>query len=673
MSYRWLIYILCSIGIFTGIVNIAHANTDPAQATPLRYELLLDEEARYYHVLPGSQQQWKVIGAEFVNLYSLTLNYFTNLYQSVVESIHQSTPWGLGIGAVFLLIFWIFCYVVTRLGRKIREHQLFPVHIQNTFIGQVVYYTAELWLRNVALLELLGSISLALIYLATPNLLLLFSLFGVIIAAKFISDIARIVLLENIADREGHDIQLYHALEWCIVFAGILACLTLLAHLMTISVYMTGFIDRLFLLVIFILSISLLKNWRAIPFLLQPYIQRRYLQRAVSILSALIPLVLMSTAIIGLVGYVVLAWRIGIAEIKLLLVTIGWIVVRGLANDLMTWLSDLFIRRVSNGWLWTEAILKPLRRIVNLIIFVAMLWVLLWVYGFEQGSLLVSQIQKGLQYSLFTLGGTDITPLKLILFTLILTVVVWLAKWSREFAYRWLFSGTKDYGLRNTFAVFTQYTAVFVGGLIVLKVVGIDLTTLTVVLGALSLGIGIGLQSLANSLVSGFILLIERPLQVGDLVKIGDNEGEVTRVGMRSITLNSSDHKEVIIPNADTISQSVINSTHRDNVVRVNVPIRVGFDQDPHKVKAVIEQVLNEHVGVLAEPPIEVLLWSFGESAMVFDVRFYIEVRTRYTSSVSQAQSDVLFKIWDGLRANKIPLPYPQQNVTMTQTQTKSK
>lgn len=232
MSYRWLIYILCSIGIFTGIVNIAHANTDPAQATPLRYELLLDEEARYYHVLPGSEQQWKVIGAEFVNLYSLTLNYFTNLYQSVVESLQQSTPWGLAIGAVFILFFWVLCYVITRLGRKIREHQLFPVHIQNTFIGQVMYYAAELWLRNIALLELLGSISLLLIYLATPNLVLLFSLFGVIIAAKFISDIARIVLLENIADREGHDIQLYHALEWCIVFAGILAGLTLLAHLM---------------------------------------------------------------------------------------------------------------------------------------------------------------------------------------------------------------------------------------------------------------------------------------------------------------------------------------------------------------------------------------------------------------------------------------------------------
>lgn len=669
MSYRWLIhFLLCSIGIFGGMVNLSHAAQGAEQATPLRYELLLDEEARYYHVLPGSEQQWKVIGAEFQNLYFLTLDYFSGLYQSTAEAIQQSTFWQLAVGFTLLLLWWGIAYGFTRAARRVRKHEFFSVDIQNTFIGQVVYYFGELWLRNIALLILLGSVAWCLIYFQTPNLALLFSLFGVLLAAKFISDIARIVLLENLVDRQGHDIQLYHALEWCIVFAGGLAALTVLAHLMQISVYMTGFIDRLFLLVILIVSVSLLKNWKAIPFLLQPYVQRRYLQRALTILSALIPLVLMSTAIIGLVGYVVLAWRIGVAELKLLLVAIGWIVVRGVANDVMTWLSDIFIRRVSNGWLWTEAILKPLRRVINLLIFISMLGVLLWVYDFQQGSLLVSQIKKGLHYNLFTLGGSDITLVKLILFGMILTVVIWLAKWSREFAYRWLFSGTKDYGLRNTFAVFTQYTAVFIGGLIVLRVLGIDLTTLTVVLGALSLGIGIGLQNLANSLVSGFILLIERPLQVGDLVKIGENEGEVTRVGMRSITLNSWDHKEVIIPNADTISQSVINWTHRDNVVRISTQIRVGFDQNPHMVKEVIEQVLTDHIGVLAEPNPEVFLWAFAESTMIFDVRFYVEVRTRYTPSVSQAQSDVLFKIWDALQHHHIPLPYPQQNVNFTQS-----
>ena len=185
------------------------------------------------------------------------------------------------------------------------------------------------------------------------------------------------------------------------------------------------------------------------------------------------------------------------------------------------------------------------------------------------------------------------------------------------------------------------------------------------VLGALSLGIGIGLQSLANSLVSGLILLIERPLQVGDLIKIGEHEGEVTRVGMRSITINSWDHKEVIVPNADTISQSVINWTHRDNIVRVQTAIRVGFNQNPHEVKTIIEKVLDDHVGVLAEPHPEVYLLEFAETALIFDVRFYIDIRSRYTTSVGSARSDVLLKIWDALQKHEIPMPYPQQTLSI--------
>jgi potassium efflux system protein len=500
-----------------------------------------------------------------------------------------------------------------------------------------------------------------LIYLQVPNLAVLFSLFGVLIATKFIIDIARMVLFESYADHAGHDVRLYNILKWAFSFVGLLSALTVLAHLMPISVYMVGFIDRLFLLVLLIFSIALLKNWRLIPILFQPYMQRRYLLHAISILSALIPLVLMSTAIIGLVGYVVLAWRIGVAELKLLLVAIAWIIARGLLNDTMNWVSDLFIRRVPNGWLWTEAILKPLRKIMHVILFLSGVLVLFWAYGFQEGSVLFTQFREVLQYDLFSVSGNKVTLAKFILFSLIFFVVIWLAKWSREFAYRWLFAGTKDYGLRNTFAVFTQYAAVFVGSLIVLRVLGIDLTTLTVVLGALSLGIGIGLQNLANSLVSGLILLIERPLQVGDLIKIADNEGEVTRVGMRSITINSWDHKEVIVPNADALSQPIVNWTHRDNIVRVLTVIRVGFDQDPHLVKKVIEDVMAEHIGVLSEPGPEVFLTGFGDSAMNFEIRFFIDIRSRYVTSFSAVRSWVLLDIWDALKRNNISLPYPQQ------------
>ena len=246
MSYRlWLYWLLCSIGIFGGMVNLTHAAPDPQQVTPLRYELLLDEEARYYHVLPGSAEQWQVIGAEFVKLYGLTTEYFVNLSNAITTAVSQSTIWQLLIGGIFLLLWWSLTYGITWLAQKVREHQLLTIEIQSTFIGYLLFYLAQLWLRNVWLLILIGSAAWCLIYLQIPNLTLLFSLFGVLIAAKFIVDIARMVLYENFSDHAGHDVRLYQALKWGIIFSGLLTALTVLAHLMPISVYMTGFIDPL--------------------------------------------------------------------------------------------------------------------------------------------------------------------------------------------------------------------------------------------------------------------------------------------------------------------------------------------------------------------------------------------------------------------------------------------
>ena len=667
MKLRTLLYcLLCSIGILLSPVNRADAaNSNPAETMPLRYQLMLDEEARYYHILPNSMEQWQQLGTDFLELYTLTEEYFIELAQNVTKALQQNNLWQLLLGGVLLLLWWFVAYGITWLAQHTRDHELFTSEIHNTFIGRLLDHLARLWLRSVWLILFFGTIVMALVYLQIPNIFLLLSLMLVLLAGKLIIDISRIILLENLSDHAGRDVKFYHAIEGGVILGGLLLALTLLAHQLPVAVYLMGFIDRLFLVVILIVSISLLKNWRTVPLLIQPYVQRRYLQRAISVLSALIPLVLMSTAIIGLLGYVVLAWRIGVIEAKFMLVLIAWIVVRGVANDIMSWLADIFIRKLPNGWLWSEAVLKPLRRVINVLIFLLVVVALFWVYGFERGAALFQQLRALFQYTLFSISGTHITLGKSVIFVTILMIVLWAAKWSREFAYRWLFSGTKDYGLRNTFAVFTQYIAVFIGGMVILKVLGIDLTTLAVVLGALSLGIGIGLQNLANSLVSGLILLIERPLQVGDLVKIADYEGEVTRVGMRSVTVNTWDHKEVIIPNADTISQPVTNWTHRDNIVRITMPVRIGFDQDPHQVQKIIAEAVIHHKDVLKDPKPEIFFKDFMEFFMLFDVRIHVDLRIRFNISVAEVRSEVLFVIWDALRAHNIPIPYPQQNVNL--------
>jgi potassium efflux system protein len=244
-------------------------------------------------------------------------------------------------------------------------------------------------------------------------------------------------------------------------------------------------------------------------------------------------------------------------------------------------------------------------------------------------------------------------------------IIRWAARWSREFAYRWLYSGAKDPGVRNSLSVFTQYATVTIGAFIILRVLGINLTTLAVVAGALAVGIGFGLQNIANNLISGILLLIERPMRVGDTITVGPYEGEVTHIGMRATTVKTFDNMEVIIPNAETVSNPFVNWTHHDTIVRTLIHLRVGFNENPHQVQAIIYQVVTRHPAVVSQPKVEVFLLEFAESAMIFEIRYHIDLTI--INSRPQVKSEILFQLWDTLKTAGIELPYPKQEVEISE------
>jgi len=161
-----------------------------------------------------------------------------------------------------------------------------------------------------------------------------------------------------------------------------------------------------------------------------------------------------------------------------------------------------------------------------------------------------------------------------------------------------VFSQVSDLGVRHSLSVFTQYAVVLSGLLIILRVIGLDLTTLAVFAGAVGVGIGLGMQSLANNFVSGLLLLVERPLRSGDIVRIGEYEGEVVGIGMRSLTVKTFDNQSVIIPNAEVVGSAFTNWTHRDQVLRIMLAIGIGYDSDPHQAQAIVEQVLADNDAV---------------------------------------------------------------------------
>lgn len=194
-----------------------------------------------------------------------------------------------------------------------------------------------------------------------------------------------------------------------------------------------------------------------------------------------------------------------------------------------------------------------------------------------------------------------------------------------------------------------------VGFLIAVVAAGIPLTQLTVMLGALSVGIGFGLQNIANNLVSGVILAFERPIQVGDQIEIGGKSGTVKEIGVRSSKLASGSGADIIIPNGDLLSQQLTNWTMKDLTKSVEFRIGVPYDSDLQQIKQLIAAALEKEENVLKSPAPAVLLQTFADEALELKVSFWVA----NLSSAGSIRSSIMINVYKALQDNGIKLPYP--------------
>lgn len=383
--------------------------------------------------------------------------------------------------------------------------------------------------------------------------------------------------------------------------------------------------------------------------------------RVVRLLSFLIPMTLLSMAIIGFLGYVDLAWTISkYAGIFLLVLTV-YVLTRGFLIDLMQYASELFIRRSRNGWLWNQALLKPLDKLLRLGLFFLAIFVLFMLYGWDTNSMVVTAMTKFLDFRLLVLEGIIITPLGVLDVLIAGIVLFWVARWTREFAYRWMFARTRDLGLRNSLSALTQYAVVILGILIALKVIGVDFTALSYILTALAFGISFGLRDLAKNYVCGVLLLMERPVSVGDFITVGTCEGEVNYIGTRSMIVKSWDNMDVMVPNSEIFEKQVTNWTHQDSILRTVILIKVRREEDPDKVQQLVLKLLKTIPQVLSEPEPQMFLKDIHEGDLEFELRYYINLQQNNT--LASVRSIVLFAIWDSFEENQIYPPHPQHEV----------
>ena len=214
-------------------------------------------------------------------------------------------------------------------------------------------------------------------------------------------------------------------------------------------------------------------------------------------------------------------------------------------------------------------------------------------------------------------------------------------------------------GAQEAIAVIVQYTLLFIGTLVLLQIWGLDLSSLTILASALSIGLGIGLQNIAKNFGSGLILVFERPIQVGDFIEVGYLHGTVERIGARITEIRTLDRVSIIVPNSRFLDSEVINWSHGNPISRLHLPLGVAYGSDPQHVRTVLIEAARSHPKVLASPDPSLLFKGFGDSSLDFELLVW----TAEPDKQFLLKSDLYFLIYEVLNQNQIEIPFPQRDL----------
>jgi len=276
----------------------------------------------------------------------------------------------------------------------------------------------------------------------------------------------------------------------------------------------------------------------------------------------------------------------------------------------------------------------------------------------QDASSFIAQVWSYLTQQ-FTFGRITVSVSSVVIGAVVMVLTILISRWAGRFIERRIASRRHiDPGLRYTISRLVKYLVLMIGMLVALKqAFAVDLTSIAVIFTALSVGIGFGLQYLAADIASGFILLFERPIRVGDRITIGEDEGDVQSINLRTTVVSTNDRIAIIVPNSKLVGQRVINWSYGDPRARISIPVGVADDSDIQLVTDTLLDAAKDVENTLTDPPARVQFLKFGEWSLDFRLLVWTNQPRRHV----QIRSDINYRIARLFRERQIRIPYPTQ------------
>ena len=294
---------------------------------------------------------------------------------------------------------------------------------------------------------------------------------------------------------------------------------------------------------------------------------------------------------------------------------------------------------------------------VDILVALASLPVILAIFGMEWTEIRTMALNF---MSGFSIGSIRISPSNLIYGLLLVIAILVLTRLAQRVLENRILPMTRlNPGIRHSLKTLVGYVGLLFAFFTGVSALGFNLSNLAIIAGALSVGIGFGLQSIVNNFVSGLILLFERPIKIDDWVITASGEGRVKKINVRSTEIETFDRCSIIVPNSELISSSVQNWTYKDDTARVIVPVGVSYDSDPEEVREVLLKCAENHPQILSNPEPFVYFADFADSSLNLELRAFI----RDANNSLLVRNDLRFKIFSALKKAGIEIPFPQRDI----------